>query len=56
MKKIMKLPESFSASNVAEVMTTRRDGRKPLAAFTSPNKMSVLMDLEPNIKEEIKQK
>ena len=41
-----KKPESLFASKVAEVMTTRREGRKLLAAFTSPNKISVLIDLQ----------
>ena len=41
----MTLLESLSESRVAEVIITRREGRKPLAALTKPNRMSVLMDL-----------
>ena len=38
--------ESFSSSSVAEVMITLKEDRWLDAAFTNPNKISVLKDLE----------
>ena len=39
------LLESLSASNVADVTTTLREGRREQAVLTKPNKISVLRDL-----------